>query len=222
MKKEFNLNQSTIKILYTRYKEFILPLAIIFICAFLFLKFIIPQIKELRLERSQAQAARERIAVLKENLNILLKMDEGDQNLGFQIASSALPTEKDFVGILNAISTASYKANVPIGDFTFQVGELSTKSAQTKFLPSLSLVLNIQSGQGGIKRFLSELSETLPLSEVEDVQSGSNLSTITINFYYKPLSFKQFNYDIPLKPLSSQNSALLNKISSWQSVSSSF
>lgn len=222
MKNEFNLDQNTIKILYTRYKEFLLPIIIILVCVFLFLKLIIPQIQELLLERNQASEAREKIAVLKKNLNILSKIDEGDQNLKLQVAASALPAEKDFAGILNAISTASNKAGVFAGDFTFQVGELSTKSAQTKVLPSLNLTLNIQSGVSGLRRFLSELSKTLPVSEVQDVRVGSNLSTVTINFYYKPLSFKKFNYDTPLKPLSSQNSALLKKISSWQSAASSF
>lgn len=215
-----NINQGTIGILYRRYREYLLPCAVILICIVLFIQVIIPQAQDFISMREEENVVRERINILRSNLNFLSNLDEQNLDSDFQLASSTLPSEKDFVGVLNAIVVASSNSGVKVGDFTFQVGDLFIKPTQAMLYPSLNLSLTIGGGAQGAKLFLSELSKTIPLSDISDVQITGGSSNLMIVFYYKPIMPVAFNYGVPVKPLSSQERLILERISSFVSISS--
>lgn len=214
---KFTLDKETIKILYQRYKIFLLPLVIIIVCVFLLFKVVGSQIQDLFTLRDEAVMVKNKIDVLKNNLDFLSSIDEEIQNRELQVASNALPPYKDFAGILNAIMGATIKAGVGLNDFSFSVGDISTKSATLAKSPTLTSKLTIiNSSPMQTKQFLTELSQALPLTDVSTVETSGNSANIAVLFYYKPFPPISFNYDAPMKNLTTEEKKLLERIASWQ------
>lgn len=217
MKESPGLN--TAKNLFKRYREYLLYFMVIFVCSVLFWQVILPQIQNWFLViRDEEKATRDRIEILRNNINFLSKIDEENFNSQFQTASVTLPLEKDFVGILNAIGIASANSAVKVNDFVFYIGELSPKP-EANLLPSLNVSLNISGGVGETRRFVEELSTLAPISDVANVSIEENKSDLQISFYYRPVSPITFQYTVPIKPLSVEDRSTLEKISSWKVAS---
>ncbi len=178
---------------------------------------VIPQIQEWFLLRDQEKITNEKITVLKQNLSFLSTLDDGNNNRQLQVASTALPSEKDFTSILSAISQAAANSGISVGDFSFQVGELSaTKASNTNSTPEIDIILVINGGIDGTRQFLHELTNRLPLSEVTNVRVNDATTTITILFYYKPLPVLGMSDSKVIKTLSKNDIALLDLLSSFK------
>ncbi|RJQ37110.1 hypothetical protein C4559_03970 [Candidatus Microgenomates bacterium] len=212
---KINFDENTYRILYHRYKELIWPLLIIFVCFGLFLKVIIPQFQEFLSMREEEKVLNKKIITLRSNLDYLSKMDDSNLDSQVKIVSSVLPFEKDFVGVLSAISFAAGKSGIKVGDFSLQIGSLSL-SNQIALKPSLDVSLTVSGGVEGVKRFLKELANVSPVSDASTVQLAGNMSTLSLSFYYKPLPSFVFDYYTPIKSLSKAQKSTLEKISKWQ------
>lgn len=224
MNKKINFDINALKLLYSRYKGLIIPFFVIFISLLLFIKFIIPQIQGLLAARQEIKAANDKLSVMKNNFNILNSLDDAMLENQFQVVSNALPSTKDFNGILNALSIASAKTGASLGSFSFKVGDLSAiKDSAGKHL-FLKLSLNVNGDINTVNNFINTLNNTLPLSEVTSVEMESKNSTLTITFYYKPLPPIIYSDDLPIAVISKNDSVLINKLFSFRkpSLSNSF
>src|SRR3989344_6306957 len=188
MKNTIALDKGTYKILYYRYKAFIIPILTILVCLVVVVKFIIPQINSFFSLNEERKLLSAKIAILKANADFLANLNEDDLDLKLQIVSAALPAEKDFTGILNAVSKTANDSRVSVDDYLLSIGDLSIKSAQVSQAPSIKILLKVNTGLDGTQRFLNELNNSLPISEVSSVQTGGNSSSISTIFYYKPFS----------------------------------
>lgn len=218
MKKKVNIDSTTFWFLYRRYKEYLLPVGIIFACILLFILVIVPQFQNFLDAQQQAKAESDKLVILRNNLNLLTNMDESQMDSQLQIVSAALPPNKDFEGVLNGISVAANKAGVFLGDYEFQVGDITKPSLNIQSFPSLQLLLTINGGVSDITRFMKELYKTVPLSEITDVKVTSTTSEITVLFYYKPFPPLGFDNSAPIKPVSQQGSSAISNLSSWNNV----
>ncbi len=212
---EISFDQGAYKLLYYHYRPYIVPLLILFVCTILFLKIIIPQFKEVLGAADEIKILQEDLAVSKGNLALLSAIADSDLNNKLSTVSKAIPPEKDFVGILNAVSLSAAKSGVILNDFSFQVGELSSTSAKLSKQPSLQVSLSILGGVLESQRFLEEMAKNLPLSEVTKVSVSDKLTTITVLFYYRPFPVISYDKKTVLKDLSRQDVELLTKLSSW-------
>lgn len=210
------IDQGTARILYYRYKGYLISAAIIFICLLLFLFLIIPQIQTVLSLRSQEEQYRQKITILKENIAFLNRLDDASLNSQTQLVSIALPPEKDFVSILYALSTAAENASVSLSDFAFAIGEMSSSAIPAGTRPSIEIEVGIRGDTAGIKRFLSTLSSLIPVSEVERIEGSANSSTIGINFYYRPLPPITFKDDARISAQSAKEQELLKTLATWQ------
>lgn len=216
MNTKLSFDKGTFGILYQRYREYIVPVATLFVCAALIVGVVIPQIQEFVETQNHVKEIQGQIAVLKNNVQFLTSLDDSALDSKMGIASSALPAEKDFAGILNAITTASARSGVSLGDFSFAVGELSTKSAQVTPQPSIQVALTVSGSVLSTQRFIQELSKTMPLSEVLNAAISGNSSTLTTVFYYRVFPPIKFDERTPLSGLSQSEEQLLNKLASWR------
>lgn len=211
---KFNFDQGAFGILYARHKVYVVPFFIIFVCIVVFFGLITHQIQDISLANAQVATARENIRILKENLSILERIDESAQNTQLEVVVNTLPLEKDFTGVLAAVSHVSSKTGISVSDYSFQVGDVTKIPAASTVSP-LSINLTLQSDTRGTTRFLQELSRSVPLSNVTSVQTSSNLSTVNVGFYYRPLSFAKVDYHSPVRPLTADQSKMLEAVSSW-------
>ncbi|MDO8658026.1 MAG: hypothetical protein Q7K55_04750 [Candidatus Levybacteria bacterium] len=226
MNNKLSFEQSTFRILYLKYKELIIPGGIIFVSIILFLQVVLPQFQELSLIRNKEEETKERIRNLNNNLMFLSKLNNSSLDFQLKLTTSVLPIEKDFVGIINAVSNTAVDTGVALDDFGFVVGELSTRSAAIKTSgiikdkPSIDLGLSVRTNIDGLKRFIERLSEEFPLSQIMGISIDKKKYGISTVFFYRALVPDRFNESTELKPFSKADEAMLNKLSSWNEKNS--
>jgi hypothetical protein len=219
MKKQINIDQETIMFLYRKNKSYILPISVIVICVFLFLQIIVPQINGLFELQKQLKSEQDKLTMLKKNLTSLSNLDSSVLDSQYNISTSVLPVNKDFAGIINAVSIAAGKTGLSVGDYDFTVGDVSKPQTEVTKFPFLQLSVNLLGNISSGSRFITELNKTAPLSEVVSLSSSSNSISVGINFYYKtipPVNFKEEN---PIQMLSSKSQAVFDNISNWSNIS---
>lgn len=210
----FTFDESVWKKLYEANKEFLLPLTIVLVCIMLVFLFIIPQIQQINNDNAELKDIQAQTQVLQDNAKFLSSINEVEQEKQVDAATKALPSEKDFAGMLYAIRNASAKAAIGLGDFTLRIGDLSEKTTQQK-TPSVSIEIDIAGGPQDAQRFIEALAKTSPVSQVIEVSSSQKTTTLSVQFYYKPVTTLSLNFTKPLHPLSAKLSETLNITSAW-------
>jgi len=214
MNNQFHFNQNLTMYFYLKYKQYLLPVGVILGCIIIFLVWITPQFQTYLGNRDTVQSDEETLHVIQQNISTLSLLKENDITTNLKTASLALPAEKDFTGILNAISQAAQLSNVGLGDYTFQIGDLfgknsNTQNGQLTIQINLSLLGNIPA----TKRFMDTLSKEFPLSEITAIRiKGDNGADITALFFYKPLSNVNVVATIPIQQLSLPQQKLLKSL----------
>lgn len=209
-----HIDINIIKIIYFRYKDYLLP-CIFFIGSWaIFIFFVLPQIQNFLQVQQEVTASEQTLATLTQNYNTLVTLPTSDIQKYVAIANQAVPQVKDFAGILNAISTAAGVSGVTVNDYSFQVGDLTSGA-----LPAIGnnqtvqISLTIKGDVPATKQFVIALSRTLPLSEVTSINLTANSSTaIGANFFFSPLPKISFIDTSPLRVLSAADKKTLDTL----------
>lgn len=215
-------NFGDLVLLYYRYKD--TPIfsysvigVIFFFSILLLVKVIFPQMSNWTSLNTEVAAKNDEIKTLQANTLAVSNSADSTLNEQFALASAALPYEKDFTGILNAINAASSHAGIVLDDYSFQVGDLSTKSAKLAQQTSMSLKLSIKGDIDHVEDFIKEIQEKLPLSEVVTTNFSLDGSALEVLFYYKIVPGKtQVTYTQPLPSISGDKATLLQTLKKWQ------
>jgi len=220
MSKRVFFGQNDLRFLYFRYKDsnyysISVIVLIIVVCVILVFMVIIPQAENYFSIRREVVALRSKISVLNENINFMNNIDKSVLNSQLNVTTQALPAEKDFAGINNALTASAIRSGVTIDDFVFNIGKESSAKSQS----SVSLVIKVNGTIDRVKRFLKEISEKLPISEVSSIESSSNSTNVTLAFHYQSFPKIVFKEDEPITPLTDPKKALIQQLSSWQTGS---
>jgi len=132
--------------------------------------------------------------------------------------SLALPAEKDFAGIIDAISYVSAKTGVTVGNFEFSLGNLSASNFGGTAYPSTKIDLSLKGNAKNIANFTHEIIKTMPIAEVTAINIAGGTGSLTILFYYKPFPSQNISDQTQIAPLSAKQLSLMKEISSWNSV----
>lgn len=211
----------SIKILYLRYKDTVwyslsIVIGILLISMVLIGRVVFPQTQNWFSIRKEAADTKVRIANLRANQAQLSATNESILNSQLKTVTSALPVEKDFAGVINAISSAGINSGVSFDDYSFIVGTLSTKSAELVQEPYLDLSVSIKGNISQVSEFLKEIYEKVPLAEINSVNYTAAGTGITLRFHYKVIPDKfPINYDKPLKSVEGANVQLLRTLEKW-------
>lgn len=213
MNKVFGLELQTFQELYLKHKNYIVPVLIIVVCFILLSQVTIPQVDFLSQKLQEENVERAKLNTLNKNLEILSSLNDSTLDSQLQLATDALPIEKNFAGIVNTVNLSANKAGVFLGDYEFTVGDLS-KVGPGKNAPSLELVLAVNGGAAPTGKFVSELYKSLPVAEVTSIVVTGNRSTVTAIFYYKPF-VGQSDTTSPLPSLTQDKVSLIRELSAW-------
>lgn len=232
MKREVFRGQNTFRFVYFRYKDSpYFSLLILFlslsICIILIFQIIIPQTQNWFSIRDEVVATRQKIAILRSNALFMSGLNKAILESNRQIAIRALPVEKDFGDIINAIAIAAVNSGVSVDDFSFTLGRISTTSAEFKKQEDTQasmtrLSLSLRGDMGKLKSFVNEISEKLPLNEIESIDTSRGNTYISLYFYSKPYMRPRISYDESIHPLSPENSSVFSTLSKWNSRMSSY
>ncbi len=209
-----NIELNALKLLYNHYKDFIIPFFVIIASILLFGRITLPSFMDLLAVLEERKLAVQRLNNVRNNISLLKSIDDSTLDLQLAIVARALPIEKDFSGVLYAISDASSKAGISVGDFKLDVGSLSKLEDTGKFL-TYDLDLKLNGDIEATKDFIDRIRRTLPLSEVTKISVREGPSTIGIHFYYKPVAQLKRDDTLPLSPVSAKGLSLIEKLSTF-------
>jgi Tfp pilus assembly protein PilO len=211
---------------YYRYKDssyysILLFVVIFLVCLALFFNLIIPQFRNWFSIRGEVMATQERISVLKSNIQFMNAIDKSELNSELQIALTAIPSERDFMLILNSLSEAAVHSVISLDDFNFQVGDIDSSKNKTvdptyQDLSVIRISLVAHGQFENIKRFVQEIGAKLPLSEIVTMNGSNGGVAITMQFYQKSLPKITMKDDEPLSDVPLTKKELLKKLSSWK------
>lgn len=210
------IDPGTARILYYQNKGYLISAVVIFTCILLILFLIVPQIQNVLSIKAQEEEYRQKIAVLKDNIAFLNNLNETELTSQTKLVAKALPPEKDFVSILYVLSTVAESSGVALGDFAFEVGDLSPSASQGGSYPSVEVSISLRGDVAGVKRFLTTLAKRLPLSEVVTISGNSSNVTMLIDFYYRSFPSLAFQDDVRIPVQSKADKELLKTLEAWQ------
>lgn len=216
-----HIDINTLRVLYSRYKDFIVPFLAIAVVIGLFVKITVPSIHDLLKGYEEQKVTIQTLENMRNKLNFLKGMDDSNIDSQFRIVSRALPIDKDFTGVLNAISDASNKSGVVLGGFKFVVGSLSKVEEMGEY-PILNLSIALNGNVEAVDNFIGQLVKTLPLSEITKVSAEKDSSVVAIDFYYKPLKPSKDDDSLPISPISSKGLSLIDELSTFNIPQSPF
>lgn len=226
MNKELIVDQTQINLLYKHYKNYLVPFVMLITAALLVWYFVIPQFQELQEMKKQEETLRAKNEILKKNILFLQNLPNLDEKL--DIATKALPADKDYIGILLSVPSIATDAKISVDDFSFTVGELSSsqsaKARSTSTNSSLSetssntdLSLDIKGSEEGEKAFLEALTKTFPLASATEIEfSSADAATVKAVYYSLPLPDLKFVPEQLLPTLTAKDNALLDEITNWK------
>ncbi len=210
MNKPSPVNQTTLRIIYYRNKQFIAPVIIFAVCIVIIVEAIFPQIQEWVSVRSQVSSSIQKIDQLNKNIDIVSNTNDDILNNEILFLSQVLPQNKDYIGVLNAISQAAIISGTALGDYSFDVGDLSKTGANGN---TIQIRLSITGGVTEAKKFISSLKKQAPISDIADIQISNNTVTIVSVFYFKPFPNVSLNDNITtVNVLSDQEKKLLQTL----------
>lgn len=213
--KNIAIDDTTLKILFNKYKQFIFPVSVIAVCFILLLMLIIPQVGEYFSVEEEIKDLRNKNSQAKDNINFLTNFNQTFNNESLEIATSALPGEKDYVGIIQAVSNSSLASGVLINEFSFAVGNIAPQEGGGQN-PTIRFSVNVAGGIGQVTNFIDSIYKSFPLAEVDNVEFSRAGAEISLLFYYKAIPNIVADYSRPIRPVSGQETAILDTLSSWR------
>ncbi len=208
------IDQLLLKTLYYRYRAFVTPLVVILVCLLLFWFLVIPQIQAFYAMKDSLTLDTQNLSVLHQNLKIITNLDSAKLNQTLTTATDALPSEKDFAGIVSTLSNAAVSSGVILQDYSFTLGDLSGFDQNGKLSETPTQVtVNIVGDVYAADRFMKQLSTQLPLSDVVSLTLGSGSSaSLSIVFYYAPIQKIAFDNTVPLPVLTANDAKMLDSL----------
>ena len=208
-------------LLYFRYKDspyYIgsLILVTVLIGVLLLWLMVIPQVNDFFTVNNEIKSTRERINTLKKNINYLTTLSTAQLENELNLVFDALPSEKDFAAIIEAVTFSAANTNVKLNDYSIVVGELATPSAQLKQYYSVDLVLNIEANRQSSKAFLAKIQEILPIAQVKSFSLTEENSTMKVSFFFKPFPKGTYAVTDPIGAIPAQQASLFNSLDRWQ------
>lgn len=216
---KINLDIESLKTVYQDYKNYLIPLGIIFVCIVLLIMIILPQLTLISDTQQKKEEEVNKLNILNTNLVQLESINDGALSDYVSTVTLALPIQKNFESVLGAISSAANVSGVLVGDYQFQVGDIShpPKAGGGKF-PSIEISLSLTSDVDSTLRFMDEIYRTVPLAEVKGVSVSGDSTTIDLVFFFKPLPPSGIDPTIQFRKITPKDKNLLNEIFKYNNV----
>lgn len=190
---------------------------------FIFFRILITQVENI-LEVQNLFSKKKSLVLAKEKvLSFFGTISENQIESNYQLVTTALPIQKDIILIFGELNTAASRANVELGGFSLQVGNVyveDNKAIDTKKningVPYLNILVGVSGDSRGLRAFADELYKSLPLVEIESIDISQRNARYEVNFFYKPISLRTDSDNIEMAtPLSSVENQQLEILNSW-------
>lgn len=210
---------------YKKYKDTLLPSAILLVSLFVFFKVIIPQISLISDLHTKMNDENQKITQLSTAINTINSYPPQTLDTNLSDAGSALPYNKNILSIFLALNSLSTTYSVNIDAFSLKVGGIYTtdKTTPTQDLtkgigvPSVEVTAQVSSSDPkDIIRFSNSLYQAFPLSQVKNLQFSGNQGSFDLDFFYKPYDLNYIGNDANVTPLNTGETQLLQTLDQWK------
>ncbi len=210
---------------YSIYFPIVVPSSAIVICLLIIVVFIVPQLQNWFSLQAEISATQSRIKTLKDNISYLQITDSQSIDADFNTAIAALPANKEFIGILGAISAAASVNNVSLQDYSFSPAIASVQSVgpandgvkqdiSANGMTPIQVSLVVQGDVDSINGFIQEMEKRLPLSEIKEADFNQGKAQIVVSFYTRSFPKLKLSNSASINTLSAKDRALLQKLKS--------
>lgn len=221
-----SINKSSLIVIFYRFKEshyysFTLFLFVFLVAIFLLVFAIVPQVQSLFTLNTGIEATQKNVKILKKNIEYLSSLSDSNLQEDLQVTFSALPSEKDFVGIVNAVNGSAATSGVSLDNYTLAIGELATPSAGLESFFPLSVDVNVHGSAESITKFLTTTQTDLPISEIDSIDytlgSKGIDADIKIIFFFKVYKNENYSVATPIASISPQGIVAIKTVKEWRS-----
>lgn len=216
-----SMEKTSYALYYYRFKESPYYAVAIFtfallIAVLLFIFAVIPQFQNFFVLNDEIKSVKDKITILKNNKQFLNTLNDATLQDDLSVSFSALPSGKDFVGIITAINYSAAKSGVAVDDYSLLVGELATPSAGLEAFFPLSVEVTVHGDKDTISNFATNTQAALPLSEIESIETDHIEGVIKLKFYYKVYKGENYSIASPIAPISAADEKTLGIVRSWR------
>lgn len=213
--------EKELRIIYRKYKQQLLPIALLFASFFIIFRIALPQWSEMGEVRRQIDKRQETVADLQNSLALLQTIPVTTIDRNFEVATTALPPEKDVALMFTMLNSAANKANVELQGFNLRVGDIFDTENEIKSersidgLPYLNVTIQAEGDNADLKAFADNLYEGLPLIELTRVSIDKGLGSYDVNFFFKPFDTIPVAFLNKIENLTTEEAALLKQLEEW-------
>jgi Tfp pilus assembly protein PilO len=198
------------------YQSLVMPILLLILISFSW-RFLVPRFNQARALYEGIQKDKQKIASLEAKVSELKSLNEFELSEKSEVLLSAIPSEKNVVGVMISIEKTAEENGVQIGSISVSPGEIATQSAKKVTLEEMGFEMKIK---GDIEKFIAYLkavSETLPLMNVQNIKISlvdnrqANVGCV-LKGYFAGLPVSLGRIDAPVAKLSSKDETLLGQI----------
>lgn len=207
--------------IYRKYKQQLLPAALVFAAFFILFRIALPQLSEISAVNQQIDKKEQNIADLQNSLTLLQTIPINTIDRDFEVATTALPAEKNVALMFTMLNSAANKADVSLQGFSLKVGDIfDTKKELTgeksiDGLPYLSVTIQAEGNNSDLKNFAENLYQSLPLVELTRVSIDKGLGSYDVNFFFKPYDVLPTALLNNVESLTPREANLLKQLDAW-------
>lgn len=173
---------------------------------------IIPQINHVLSVQREIEVTEGNIQTMEKNQSYIATINSSQEKEQTDTVLAALPLSKDYAGIYTAIVSSARQSGVGLSDFQYQVG-VSGETGEGNSVSEMTISLSLSGGPQAMQSFLTNIAQTLPLSEARVVSGDDELANVELVFFYGGEQVIQIDPKTPLVPLGSEKSRLLGELS---------
>ena len=211
---------------YKKYKDIILPGAILLVSMFVFFKVVLPQISLIADLHTKMNDETQKIAQLNTAISTINSYPAQTLDTNLSDAGNALPYNKNILSIFLALNSLSTIYNVNIDTFSLKVGGIYSTDKTTPLqdltegigVPSVEVTAQVSSSDPkNIIQFSNSLYQAFPLSQVKNLQYSGDGGSFDLDFFYKPYDLNYIGNDTNVTPFNSGETKLLQTLDQWKS-----
>lgn len=213
--------EKELRAVYKKYKQQLLPITLLFASFFIIFRVALPQWSEISEVQRQIDKKEQTVEDLQNSLSLLQSTPVAIIDRNFEVATTALPPQKDVALMFTMLNSAANKANVELQGFNLRVGDIFDTENEVKGersidgIPYLNVTIQAEGDNENLKAFAENLYQSLPLVELTKVSIDRGLGSYDVNFFFKPFESIPANFINKIQSLTPEETTLLQQLEGW-------
>lgn len=185
---------------YRKNKSIVLPVIFVLVSLFAIFRILIPLVDDILKTQKAISEKMQTLAAKKESIRVLNSISDDSISSDFELVTTALPLQKNFVLIFDELNRIADSTNVELGGFSVNIGgiystggiEVPAEESVPKIegVPYLNTLITVSGPNQNLKNFAEKMYKSIPLIEINKIDIAKNDAKYDVNFFYKPVALR--------------------------------